>query len=94
MNVSVEGLPRLFAQLEKDNFFGTLSFQFRAGQIVLIRREETLCQLLVRFSSRPLSYFVQSISSKGGRRNSRPTPPAIGIAYKAIAEVNQRARAF
>ncbi len=42
MNVSVEGLPRLFAQLEKDNFFGTLSFQFRAGQIVLIRREETL----------------------------------------------------
>lgn len=42
MMVTAESLPGLFAQLERDHFFGTLSFQFRAGRVVLIRREETL----------------------------------------------------
>ena len=42
MPVSADNLPGLLAEMEREHFFGTISFQFRAGKVVLIRREETL----------------------------------------------------
>lgn len=37
----LEQIRRLAAEAEAETFYGTLSFGFRAGRLVLIRREET-----------------------------------------------------
>ena len=38
---SPDHLPRLFEDLARQRFFGSLQFNFRDGRVVLVRREET-----------------------------------------------------
>ena len=38
----VQQAQQLLAKLAAEGFYGTVSFQFKGGQVVLIRREETL----------------------------------------------------
>ena len=39
---TINECQRLLAKLADERFFGTVAFQFKGGQVVLVRKEETL----------------------------------------------------
>ncbi len=40
--ITTEAATKLLLQAAQEKFYGIVAFQLRAGQIVLVRREETL----------------------------------------------------
>lgn len=58
-----EPVAELFKQIEEEEFYGTLTFQFRKGVIQLVRKEETLT------GSDVLPRTLKSISGKTAKES-------------------------
>jgi len=40
--VSIQDIPQMLAELQRENFFGSITIDFRSGEPILLRQERTI----------------------------------------------------